>query len=41
MVLNIGLSVSLDYMKDWKGIQEKAGDINSMKAYIAHDEPSC
>jgi hypothetical protein len=31
MALNVGLDVSFDNMKDWKGILERAGDVNSTK----------
>jgi hypothetical protein len=27
-------------MKDWKGIWEKAGDVNSTKAYVTNDKTS-
>jgi hypothetical protein len=28
-------------MQDWKAIREKAGAVNSTKAYITNDEISC
>jgi hypothetical protein len=40
MALNVGLDASLDNMQDWKGIREKAGEVNSTKAYITNDEIS-
>jgi hypothetical protein len=30
MALNFGLSASSDYMQDWKGIQEKAGEFEDL-----------
>jgi hypothetical protein len=38
MSLNIGLDASFDNMQNWKGIREKAEDVNSMKAYVASGE---
>lgn len=35
--LSTGLVVSFDNIQDWKGIQEKAGEINSGKPYIIND----
>jgi hypothetical protein len=32
MALNVGLTVSFDNMWDWKGIGEKAGEVNNTKA---------
>jgi hypothetical protein len=34
MALNEGLNASFDNMHNWKEIQEKRVEINSMKAYI-------
>jgi hypothetical protein len=36
MALNISLDASFSNMRDWKGIWEKAGEVNSMKAYITN-----
>jgi hypothetical protein len=41
MALNFGLGASFDNMQDWEGILEKAGEVNSTKAYITNDETSC
>jgi hypothetical protein len=38
MALNISLDIRFDKMRDWKGIQEKAGEVNSTKAYVVDDE---
>jgi hypothetical protein len=40
IALNLGLDVPLDNMQDWKGIREKAGEVNSAKVYVANDENS-
>jgi hypothetical protein len=40
MALSIGLDVSFDNMKDWKGIGEKGGEVNRTKAYIRNYENS-
>jgi hypothetical protein len=34
MALNVGLNVCFGNMRDWKGIREKVGDVNSTNAYI-------
>jgi hypothetical protein len=36
MAVNFGIEASLDYMKRWEGIREKAGEVNSMKAQTPH-----
>jgi hypothetical protein len=36
--LNFGLGVSFDNMWDWKGVREKAGEVNGTEAYIRNDE---
>jgi hypothetical protein len=33
MALNVDLDVSFNSVQDWKGILEKRGEVNSMKAY--------
>jgi hypothetical protein len=38
MALKVGLDASFDSMWDWKGIREKAGEVDSMKASITNDE---
>jgi hypothetical protein len=40
MALNFGIVVSVDNMKDWRGIRENAGEANSMKPYVTNDETS-
>jgi hypothetical protein len=40
MVLNFGLDVSSGNMTDWKGMREKAGELNSTKAHVTNDEVS-
>jgi hypothetical protein len=40
MALNVGFDVSFGNMQDWKGIREKAGEVNSAEGYIANDEAS-
>jgi hypothetical protein len=37
IALNVGLDVSFDNMQDWKGIREKAGEVNSTEVYITND----
>jgi hypothetical protein len=34
MALNIDLDVSFDNMQDWKGIGQKAGEVNNTEGYI-------
>jgi hypothetical protein len=41
MAVNIGLDMSFDNMWDWKGIREKATEVNSTEAYITNDRTSC
>jgi hypothetical protein len=36
--VTVGLVASFDNI--WKGIWEKAGELNSTEAYIMNDEPS-
>jgi hypothetical protein len=38
MASSVGLDVSFDNLQDWKGVQEKAGEVNSKKAYVTNDE---
>jgi hypothetical protein len=38
MALIVGLCVSFNNMLDWKGILEKAGEINSAEAYVTKYE---
>jgi hypothetical protein len=40
MALNVGFDILFDNMQDWKGILEKAGEINSMKANVTNGECS-
>jgi hypothetical protein len=40
MALNVGLDVSFDNMKDWRGIREKAGEPNNTKPYVTNEETS-
>jgi hypothetical protein len=40
LALNVGLDVSIDNMKNRKGMPEKAGEVDSPKAYITNDEIS-
>jgi hypothetical protein len=37
MTLNFGLDASFDNMHGRKGIREKAGKVNSTKAYVTHE----
>jgi hypothetical protein len=41
MALNAGLDVSLNNRQGWEGIREKAGEVNSTKAYVTNDEIAC
>jgi hypothetical protein len=36
MALNISVDASFSDMWDWKRIWEKAGEVNSLKAYITN-----
>jgi hypothetical protein len=36
--VNVGLDISFDNMYDCKGIQEKAGEVNSPKNYVTSDK---
>jgi hypothetical protein len=38
MALSAGLDASFDNMQDRKGTREKAGEVNSTKAYVTDDE---
>jgi hypothetical protein len=38
IALDVGLDASFDNTQDCKGIQEKAGEINNMKAYMTNHE---
>jgi hypothetical protein len=38
MALYVGPYVSFNNMQDRKGMWKKAGEVNSMKAYITNDE---
>jgi hypothetical protein len=40
MVLNVGHDVSFYNILELKGMQERAGEVNSMKAYITNDGTS-
>jgi hypothetical protein len=40
MTLKTGLDGSFDNMEDWKGIREKAGEVNSTETYITNGETS-
>jgi hypothetical protein len=40
MTLNTGLDASFDNVQDWKGIREKAGEVNSTKTHVTDDETS-
>jgi hypothetical protein len=33
MALNVSLYASIDNMQGWKGMREKAGEVNSKEAY--------
>jgi hypothetical protein len=37
-MLKVGLGVSLDNMKDWKGTLDKAGQFSSAETYMRNDE---
>jgi hypothetical protein len=32
--LEVDLDASVDNMPDWKGVQDRSGEVNSTKAYI-------
>jgi hypothetical protein len=38
MKLNASLDVSFDNMPDWKGMREKAGEVNSTNAHVMNYE---
>jgi hypothetical protein len=40
MALNVGLEVSFDNMKDWKGIRQKYKEVYSTKSWTTSDETS-
>jgi hypothetical protein len=39
-MLNVGLDVLFCNMQDWKGIWEKAHEVDSTKAYTTNDKTS-
>jgi hypothetical protein len=41
MLVNIGCDIPLNNMWGWEGIQEKAREVNSMKAYVKNGATSC
>jgi hypothetical protein len=40
-LLNIGLDASFDDTKDYRGMRERRGDINSTNICTGEDEPFC
>jgi L-rhamnose isomerase len=38
MAVSVGLDIPFDNIQDWKGIREKAKEVNRTKAYITNDE---
>jgi hypothetical protein len=39
-MLNISLDASSDSMWDWKGIREKAREVNNVKTCVTNDDTS-